>query len=291
MIKVNGQIIPDEAIDFELARLIKLYSEHISRDQIEQQMDLLRSKAKEQAIGAKLLIEEAERLDLRVSSERIEMKIKELVESAGGEEAFRDKTERQGISMEQLREGVERGAKVDLLVDRITEGIADPTEAEILDHYKAHAGEYTVPDSARVSHILIKPLSSSESDRNTAKSRLMEIRAEIEDSKDFAEQAAAFSECPSGRKTGGSLGWISRGMTVGDLDRVIFSLGVGELSEVVETPLGFHILKKTDERAGGQAEFGDVKEKAREFLRHARRGEAIAAYVAELRKKAVIEDT
>ena len=59
MIKVNGKPVPQSAIDYELGRLIQLYSQYMSEDQIRQQMGVLRDRAKEQAIGARLLFDEA----------------------------------------------------------------------------------------------------------------------------------------------------------------------------------------------------------------------------------------
>lgn len=290
MIKVNGQEITDEAIQFELNRLVKFYAAHMSADQIRAQMDSLRKKAKQQAIGAKLLLDEADKLDIQAPVEKVDAKMDAIAESVGGRDKFEARLGEQGLKIEQVREGVERGVKVDVLIERISEEVAEPTEADIEEHYRKHVGEYTKPEQAQVRHILIKPASESHEDRETAKSRLLGIRDSIQRGADFAEQAAAFSECPSGRRTGGSLGWLSRGTTVPEVDKAIFSMNIGELSGIVESPLGFHLLHKIDQEESGPAPFEDVKEKVRDFLRHARRGEAITQHVEELKKTAVIEE-
>ena len=106
--------------------------------------------------------------------------------------------------------------------------------------------------------------------------------------KPFADEAAAHSMCPSG-KEGGSLGWFSRGMMVPEFDQAVFAMQVGEVSDIIETQFGYHIICKTDHEPMGEADFDQVREKIRDFLRHARRGEAMTAYVEELKAKATIE--
>ena len=79
-LKVNGQLIPDAAIQYELDRLVKFYSEHMSAEQIRGQMDILKRRAKDQAVGTKLLIDEAQRLELLVPPEDIQTVIDEMIE-------------------------------------------------------------------------------------------------------------------------------------------------------------------------------------------------------------------
>lgn len=287
---VDGEPIPNDAVDYELDRLVKFYSQHMSTEEIRDQMPALREKARGQAIGAKLLIGEARRLDLRVPPGEVDSRLALMVQGAGGPERFRNLLERQGMDEETVRRSIEEGRRVDLLIERITAGISDPTEEELRAHFQEHEAEYATSDRAQIQHILIKPDSDDGADRETARSTLLGIRCRIEDGAEFAGEAAAHSQCPSGRKTGGSLGWLSRGMAIPEIEKASFSLALNEVSDVVETHLGFHIFRKTAEEAGGPANYADVADTIREFLRHVRRGEAIAAHVAELRAKATIEE-
>ena len=208
----------------------------------------------------------------------------------GGEAAVREKIAKQGFSEDTLRTSIERGRKVDILVEQIVQGVEEPTEDEIKAHYKAHASEYTKADTAQVQHILIRPESDSEADRATEVSRLLEIKERLAEGAEFADEAAAHSDCPSGRRSGGSLGWLSRGTMVPEVDRSVFALKDGETSDILETELGFHLMKKTAFEKGGPIPYPEVAETIRDFLRHARRGVVIAAYVDDLKKKAVIEE-
>jgi len=289
-VKINGEPLPEQAIEFEYRRLLQFYSEHMPPSEIKEQASLLRDRAKQQAIGAKLLINEAHRLDFHVEAKMIDDKLENMIEGMGGRETFDTQLAKQGATEEMVRNSMVEGCKVDLLVERICEGTSDPTEAELKAHFDAHAPDYTKPDRVQAQHILINPDSDSNADKVTAKSKLTEIRAKVEEGGRFEEQASVHSDCPSGKQTGGSLGWFSRGMMVPEFDAAVFSMEVGQLSEIIETQFGFHIIQKTGEESGGEVSFVEARDKVRDFLRHSARGKAISAYVNELREKAVVEE-
>ena len=290
-IRINGDIVPDAAVEYELQRLIKLYSEYLDAAEVARQMEPLRKKAREQAIGSKLLLMEAHRLNMPVPETDVDERLGRMVENAGGEEKFDAIVARQGLTRDEVRENIRRGRQVDLLVERIVSEVPEPTEQDIRAHFDAHLDEYMLPEQARAQHILIKPDSDSKADRAVARSRLLEIRARVEAGADFGGEAAAHSQCPSGKASGGSLGWIAKGAMLPQIEGALFSMKDGDISDVIETPLGYHLLRRTEHEERRPPEYESVRDKIRDFLRHACRGEAVAAYVRELREKAdVTED-
>ena len=78
-------------------------------------------------------------------------------------------------------------------------------------------------------------------------------------------------------------------MMVKEFDEAAFSMKVGELSDIVKTQFGYHVILKNDAQPESIPDFSEVRERVKDLLRHQRRGEALAAYVAELREKASIE--
>ena len=290
-IRVNGEAITEQAIEFELGRLIRFYAEHMPEEQVREQMDALKKRAREQAIGAKLLLDQAAKLDIRVEDEAVDKRVGELAEEAGGREAFEEMLKKQCMQEEAIRESVERGLRVEKLVEQVTAGAPAPTEAETEAHFREHAEEYRKPERAQVQHILIKAEPDQAEARGSARKRLEEIRQRlVSQGANFAEEASIHSDCPSGKKSGGSLGWFSRGMMVPEFDQAVFSMSVGDLSEVIDTPLGCHLIRKTGHQDAAEADFEEVREQVEDFLRHTARGEVLAGYVAELREKAVIEE-
>ena len=288
-IKVNGQAISEDAIQFELERLVRFYSEHgLSQEQIRAQLPTLVQRATDQAIGTKLLLDEASRLDLPVSDVEVEEQLERIVRQVGGRPAFEQALAQQKLTEAAFREQLRRGKRVDKLVEKAVAGVEEPTEADIRAYFGEHQDEFAKGERVLAQHILVTPDGDTQTSKDEARAKIAGIRERVLGGKDFSDEAAAHSMCPSG-KEGGSLGWFGRGMMVPEFDQAVFSMKVGEVSDVIETQFGYHIIYKTDHEASGAAEFDDVREQVRDLLRHARRGEAMTVYVEELKAKAKIE--
>ena len=205
------------------------------------------------------------------------------VQPVGGEENYKKALAAQGISEADFRKELEKGARVNMLVNQACAHVADPTEDEVTAFYEAHKAEYVVPPQVLCQHILVK------GSNDAALDKIKEIRERIvNDKADFAEEAKKHSDCPSGAQ-GGSLGWFGRGMMVPEFDKAAFEMKKGEVSGIVTTEFGYHIIYKADEKGGGQQTIVDVHDQIKDLLRHEARGKAMDAYVADLREKATIE--
>ena len=281
---VNGQEISGEAVQFELDRLVRFYMSHgMTMDEVKKNLPKLEEKALDQAIGAKLLLDQAAKLDMPVSAADIDAEVAKVVAQVGGTENYQKALAAQGITEEQFRKELEKGAKVNKLVEQACSSVADPTDDEVAAFYAAHKAEYVAPEQVLCQHILVK------GSDDAALDKIKDIRARIVDGKaDFAEEAKKHSDCPSGQQ-GGSLGWFGRGMMVPEFDKVAFEMAKGEVSNIVTTQFGYHIIYKADQKGGGQQTLVDVHDQIKDLLRHEARGRAMDAYVAELREKATIE--
>lgn len=288
--KLNGREIPRQAIEHELNRLIQFYASHgMTEDQIRAQLPLLKKRAEEQAIGTALLFAEAAKLDLPVSDDEVEESLRRMTDEAGGPARLRAILDKQGQNVQQLREEIRRGRRVDKLVEKITADTPDPTDAEAEAFFAEHRDEFGKAEQVRAQHILVSPKGDSPEDDLAAIAKIREIRERILAGSDFSTEAAAHSDCPSGKQAGGSLGWFSRGMMVKEFDEAAFSMKVGELSDIVKTQFGYHVIYKNDAQPETIPDFAEVRDRVKDILRHQRRGEALAAHVAELREKAVVE--
>ena len=281
---VNGQEISAEAVNFELDRLVRFYMGHgMTMAEIRQNLPKLEAKALDQAIGAKLLLDQSARLDIPVTEKDIDAEVARVVQQVGGEENYKKALAAQGISEADFRKELEKGARVNMLVNQACAHVADPTEDEVTAFYEAHKAEYVEPHQVLCQHILVK------GSNDAALDKIKEIRERIvNDKADFAEEAKKHSDCPSGAQ-GGSLGWFGRGMMVPEFDKAAFEMKKGEVSGIVTTEFGYHIIYKADEKGGGQQTIVDVHDQIKDLLRHEARGKAMDAYVADLREKATIE--
>ena len=263
---VNGQEISAEAVNFELDRLVRFYMGHgMTMAEVRQNLPKLEAKALDQAIGAKLLLDQASRLDIPVAEKDIDAEVARVVQQVGGEENYKKALAAQGISEADFRKELEKGARVNMLVGQACAHVADPTEDEVTAFYEAHKAEYVEPHQVLCQHILVK------GSNDAALDKIKEIRERIvNDKADFAEEAKKHSDCPSGAQ-GGSLGWFGRGMMVPEFDKVAFEMKKGEVSGIVTTEFGYHIIYKADEKGGGQQTIVDVHDQISFAMRRAAR--------------------
>jgi len=140
---VNGQEISEEAVRFELERLVRFYAGHgVSADEIRKSLPELEEKALEQAIGAKLLLDRAARLDLPVTAADVDAEVRKVVEQVGGEENYRKALAAQRVTEEAFRRELEKGARVNMLVGQACAHVPDPTEEEVAAFYEANRASY-----------------------------------------------------------------------------------------------------------------------------------------------------
>jgi len=286
---VNGSEISAEAINFELDRLVKFYMGHgMTFDEVRKNLPKLQEKALDQAIGAKLLFDRAHQLELPVTAKDVDAEVARVVAQVGGEENYKKALAAQGITEAAFRKELEKGARVNLLVNQACAHVEEPTEAEVEAFYAAHKDEYVTPPQVLCQHILVK---SEAGDLPEAKSAAFEkiraIRERIAAGGDFAAEAQQHSDCPSGQQ-GGSLGWFGRGMMVPEFDKAAFEMKKGEVSDIVTTQFGYHIIYKADEKGGEAQTLVDVHDQIKDLLRHEARGRVLDAFVAELREQATI---
>ena len=143
-------------------------------------------------------------------------------------------------------------------------------EADMRRHYNQNLVVYQNPERVQTRHILFMTLDKSEEEsaaiEETAKKVLEEVRA----GGDFVKLAAQHSEDPASASDGGDLGWVTRGQMDPEFEKGTFALKAGEISELVKSTFGFHIIKADAREDGGTKPFEEVQEQVREALRRER---------------------
>ena len=178
------------------------------------------------------------------------------------------------------------------LVADATKDVSVPSEEDCEKYYSEHREMFKEPPQVRASHILVKTEGGDEEAKSKARAKIDAIRArvtgEINVEQAFADAARENSDCPSGQE-GGDLGWFGPGQMVPEFDKAAFEMKVDEISDVVETQFGFHILRKTGEKPGGEKSFDEVKGSLKEALAREAKNAAFGRFMGELRANAKIE--
>ncbi len=172
-----------------------------------------------------------------------------------------------GLDEEALHAALERELRVEQVLEKVSAAVTRVTDTDVRLYYYMHPEEFQRPEIRTARHILITVNPDyPENTRESALQRLQNIAARI-DRKPFrfAEQALKHSECPTSLN-GGLLGHVVRGNLYPELERALFALGEGELSGVVESPLGFHLLLCESIEPPREMLFDEVLPKLREML-------------------------
>jgi peptidyl-prolyl cis-trans isomerase D len=139
-------------------------------------------------------------------------------------------------------------------------GTPQVTDAEAQQYYQAHPAEFKVDDQARVRHILIKSDGEAGAQADAAaKAKAQGILDQLHKGGDFAKLAKANSDDPGSKEQGGELGVIKRNQTVPEFDQAVFSLPVNQLSGLVHTKFGYHLIEVEDRQMAHTQPFDQVK--------------------------------
>lgn len=166
------------------------------------------------------------------------------------------------------------------------------TDAEAKAVYDQNQESMKVPEQRHLRHILVaKPQGAgNEAGVQQARSKAEDLRARIEKGEDFAALATANSDDPGSKDRGGDLGWIARGRTVPPFEQAAWALQVNQLSPVVESQFGFHIIQMTEPpRAESVVPFEQARDRIRGRLRDQEIQQAVKARADALRAQAKVE--
>ena len=162
------------------------------------------------------------------------------------------------------------------------------THDDLQTYYNQHRDQYRVPEQVKVSHILIKtPLAGADGKVDEkgvaeAQKRAEDLLKQLKAGAKFEDLAKKNSEDPGSAKEGGSLGWIGRGRTVPEFEKAAFSLPKGQMSDLVKSSYGFHIIRVDDKQDAHMKTLDEVKGEIEPILKQQKVQEAAQKQAEEL---------
>jgi len=285
--RVNGVELTERQLNRVMNELMPMmfYHKTISPDKLKK----LRRQAMDELIKRELYYLEAKRLGMKAERSLIEEGIKKIKSRFPSEEAFRQALKREGITEDDLRSEVEW----DLLVRRfIKEEIkkkAEVSDEELRDYYEKNKESFVRPEAVRIRHILIRvDPSATPEEKKEKKSLAEDILRRLKEGEDFAELAYKYSE-DNWYVKGGDLGLVHRGRLLPELEKVAFQLKDGEVSGLIKTIYGYHIIKKEGSAPPTRMKFEEVRAKLKRDLEQKRRQEIEERLLNRLKSEAQIE--
>lgn len=283
--RVNGEDIP--RTDFERA-LAVLQARAGGPVPPERRDEVLRGLL-DQLITYRLLVQEARQRKLEPSEQEVNARIAEVRQQFPNEEAFTEALKQRSMDVKQLTTDTRSDLTVGKLVDAEAADIPAAGDAATKAFYDENPEQFKQPEAVRASHILarVDPSATAET-KAQARSKMDGILKQLRGGADFAELARKHSDDGSA-ENGGDLNYFGPGQMVPAFEKAAMALKSGQISGIVETQFGYHIIKVTDRRPGRTVPYEEVRPKIAEYLQQQQQREKADALVTRLRTKAKIE--
>jgi parvulin-like peptidyl-prolyl isomerase len=253
---VNGEPITLDAYQRQVAQVEAFFEQEgldLETDEGRERLTQARRQVLEQMIDQELIEQAAAEMGITISDAELQASIADIVDQSGGEEEFNQSLQATGTTYDDFRQ---------MLLDQLlSEAVYSAVTASI----------NPVAEQVHARHILLPTREMAE-----------EVLARLQAGEDFAYLAREYSEDISSRETGGDMGFFPRGVMPPEVEDVAFSLEVGEISEIVESQFGFHVLQvlEREEREIAVEVFESLRQQAfMQWLQEQRESASIERFV------------
>ena len=212
----------------------------------------LKEKVLNQMIEDKLAYAQAQIDSIQVTDEEVKQRIDYQINYFEQQYGSQEKVEQlYGMSIEKIKRALEDPVRKQIMVQKLEEkkfGDVDASRREVEQFFQTYKDTIgVIPEKVQIAHIFIIP-KATEKMKEKYKEKAEAILDSLKHGADFAEMAKKYSEDPGSAAEGGDLGWVGKGVFYPEFEAAAFALKPGQLSDVVESPVGFHIIQMIEKR-------------------------------------------
>lgn len=271
---------------------------------------MLKDRVVSELMVKTLLDQEIKKKHIKVTNEDVNNEIKSIIDKIGSKEKFNELLKQNGVTTAQFKKDLADEIKVRKLVDSLS--VISISDADAKNFYQKNQDKFKYPDKVRASHILVsanadelkaaivakdtdKKLSAQEIEDKVKKEmdvkleKAKKLLAEVQkDPSKFAKIAKENSDDTISAKEGGDLGFFGKEEMIGPFASKAFSMKPNTISDVVQTPYGYHIIMVTDRKAAGTEPFEKVKNEIKAYLENQEKVKVLQQYVDTLKNNAKI---
>lgn len=273
---VNGEVIYASALSGEVTAIALQYGIDVKSKEGEKQRGEITRVVLDQMIEQRLILREARRVNALATDAQIDAQLAEIKRNFPSEADFQGALAQRGLTVNALRDRLRTNLTVQNLVGKVTS--VSVTDAEVEQYFRQHRSEYDQPEQVRASHILL------ESD---AEARFVLARLRRGDK--FEDLARQYSKDPGSKEQSGDLGFVGRGQLVGEFEKAAFTLRPGQVSGIVKTQFGYHLIKVTGRKDPQPANLAQVRDQIRAQLLSKKREAAFQAWLKRIKAQAKIK--
>jgi peptidyl-prolyl cis-trans isomerase C len=205
------------------------------------------------------------------------------------EQEFKKALAARGVTLEKLKSDTRLDLSINKMMEAEAATLPAPGDAQVRDFYDKNPDKFKQEEACRASHILFKVEESADAaTKKKAKDQAESVLKQARAGADFAELAKKYSADGSAQQ-GGDLDFFTRGQMVPAFDQAAFALKPGQISDIVTTQFGYHIIKVTERRAASTVDFEKVSARIKEYLTEQQKQQKVEAFIESLKQKAKIE--
>ena len=288
--KVSGEPITEKQVLTMIDQLAQ--SKQMPPAQAQNKNTLLFQNAVDNLVIQVMLNGEVKQQNITVDKAQVDQRYQEIVKRFSSPGELQKALETQGMTEASIRKNIEENLSYEKLVDQAVKDSTPPSSDEqIKKFYDEHPDAFKVPDQVHAAHILVRTDANSTPEQKAEiKKRLEGIRADIESKKiTFAEAAAKNSQDPSNAQKGGDLGFFGRNQMVKPFEDAAFATKPGELSPVIETQFGYHLIQVFELKPAHVRTLEEAKDQIKQYLDQSTKQTAVQKYLNDLKGKAKVE--
>lgn len=283
--RVNGQDVKKEEFDRIIHTMEARAGQPIPADRRD---EILRG-AIDQLVVYTLLSQESQKRGIKIDDAEIEAKMAQLKGQFPTQDAFDKALKERGMTLDTLRKDARVDLSVTKLIETETAALPGPSDLEAKDFYGKNPERFKQEESVRASHILVRVDEKADpATRKKARAEIDSVLKRVKGGGDFAKLAQEHSQDGSAAQ-GGDLNYFGKGQMVPAFDKVAFELKPGQVSDVVTTQFGYHIIKVVDRKPGRTVPFEESSQQIKQFLTEQKKQQHQEAFIEGLKKKSKIE--
>lgn len=278
---VNDEIITCSEFEERLMPYLLYINKNYHEEKKEERIVRMKEEVLDELIKEKLLLFEAKKKGIRITEGEIEREITNIKKRLGSSE------KKHNLAEKKLKKRLEEQLLVMKLIDIEFNGkIEIPSETEIIEFFKQHRSNFKEPESVAIRHITVEV--KGETKWIKAKKQIEDIHKQLLKGGDFSKLAKKYSGEQKANQNG-NLEFISRRKLLPEFKNAISTLKVGEISSVIRTAQGYHIIKLESIKESRQKEFSEVRQEIENQLYHLKLEEAVNILGENLKEKAYIQ--
>lgn len=284
---VNGADITEDEFNMAMnffQQRIAMQGQKLEDDQLNE----IKKKILDNMIDTELLYQAAGKEKAKIDEEQLKTQWSRVEERMKTDAAYKENIDKMNLSADEMKNQIRRQMLIQQFVtDKFVNTTTVPDE-EIKAYYESNGEMFHTPEQIKASHILIKvEKDADEKAKAEAKKQIKDVQKQLKGGADFAELAKKYSQCPS-KTNGGDLGFFGRGKMVKPFEEAAFAMKEGDVSDIVTTDFGYHIIKVTGKKDASTIPLDQASEKLASFLKQQKVQQKVSSFLQAEKEKSKI---